>query len=66
MSLSVTGTVVELSRLRGKGLETEVEGSLNESLNVTLEGRRLLTHPISAAAAVTQVDNPAPIDLQQG
>ncbi len=64
MSLSVTGTVVELSSLRGKGLGTEVEDNLDESLEVTLEGRRLLTHPVSVAAVATQVAKPAPIALQ--
>lgn len=64
MSLSVTGTVVELSRLRGKGLGTEAEDSLDKLLKVTLEVRKLLTHPVAVAAVVTQVDKPAPIALQ--
>jgi hypothetical protein len=45
--------------------EVEVDDSLDKLLKVNLEGRRLLTHPNSAAAVVIQVGKPAPIALQR-
>ena len=45
--------------------EVEEDASLDKLLKATLEQRKLLTYPNSVAAAVTQVDKPAPIDLQR-